>query len=70
MPTGSRWCWAPTRWRDPRVRLGGQEVQLPLPGRHQALNAEFAWAVAQAVGIGAGGRGEGAGDGDGAGRPE
>ncbi len=37
----------------PRVRLGGQEVQLPLPGRHQALNAEFAWAVAESVGIGA-----------------
>jgi UDP-N-acetylmuramoyl-tripeptide--D-alanyl-D-alanine ligase len=37
----------------PRVRVGGQEVQLPLPGRHQALNAEFAWAVAQEVGIGA-----------------
>lgn len=36
----------------PRVRLGGQEVQLPLPGRHQALNAEFAAAVAQAVGVG------------------
>jgi UDP-N-acetylmuramoyl-tripeptide--D-alanyl-D-alanine ligase len=35
----------------PRVRLGGIEVQLPLPGRHQALNAEFAWAVGQAVGI-------------------
>jgi UDP-N-acetylmuramoyl-tripeptide--D-alanyl-D-alanine ligase len=26
-------------------------VQLPLPGRHQALNAEFAWAVAGAVDI-------------------
>ncbi|MBP2646640.1 MAG: hypothetical protein H6Q77_264 [Gemmatimonadetes bacterium] len=37
----------------PRVRVGGREVQLPLPGRHQALNAEFAWAVAQEVGIGA-----------------
>jgi len=37
----------------PRVRLAGQEVQLPLPGRHQALNAEFAWAVAQAAGISA-----------------
>lgn len=36
----------------PRVRVGGQEVQLPLPGRHQALNAEFAWAVAQAAGVG------------------
>ena len=35
----------------PRVRLGGVEVQLPLPGRHQALNAEFAWAVAGSVGI-------------------
>lgn len=35
----------------PRVRVGGEEVQLPLPGRHQALNAEFAWAVAGAVGI-------------------
>ena len=35
----------------PRVRLGGQEVQLPLPGRHQALNAEFAWVVGEAVGI-------------------
>ncbi len=37
----------------PRVRLGGLEVQLPLPGRHQALNAEFAWAVAGELGIGA-----------------
>ena len=37
----------------PRVRVGGLEVQLPLPGKHQALNAEFAWAVAQAAGIGA-----------------
>lgn len=37
----------------PKVRLGGQEVQLPLPGRHQALNAEFAWAVAGSVGISA-----------------
>jgi UDP-N-acetylmuramoyl-tripeptide--D-alanyl-D-alanine ligase len=37
----------------PRVRVGGREVQLPLPGRHQALNAEFAWAVAQEVGISA-----------------
>ena len=36
----------------PRVRVGGQEVQLPLPGRHQALNAEFAWAVAQSAGVG------------------
>ena len=35
----------------PRVRVGEQEVQLPLPGRHQALNAEFAWVVAQAVDI-------------------
>lgn len=35
----------------PRVRLGGFEVQLPLPGRHQALNAEFAWAVAEATGV-------------------
>ena len=35
----------------PKVRVGGQDVQLPLPGRHQALNAEFAWTVAQAVGI-------------------
>jgi UDP-N-acetylmuramyl pentapeptide synthase len=35
----------------PRVRLGGEDVQLPLPGRHQALNAQFAWTVAQAVGI-------------------
>lgn len=38
----------------PKVRLGGQDVQLPLPGRHQALNAEFAWAVAGSVGISAG----------------
>jgi UDP-N-acetylmuramoyl-tripeptide--D-alanyl-D-alanine ligase len=37
----------------PRVRVGGQDVQLPLPGRHQALNAEFAWAVAQEAGISA-----------------
>ena len=35
----------------PRVRIGGQDVQLPLPGRHQALNAEFAWAVAQSAGV-------------------
>ncbi len=35
----------------PRVRVGEQEVQLPLPGRHQALNAEFAWTVAQALDI-------------------
>jgi len=35
----------------PRVRIGGQDVQLPLPGPHQALNAEFAWAVAQSTGV-------------------
>jgi UDP-N-acetylmuramoyl-tripeptide--D-alanyl-D-alanine ligase len=35
----------------PQVRLGGREVQLPLPGRHQALNALFAWVVGEAVGI-------------------
>jgi len=37
----------------PRVQVGGHELQLPLPGRHQALNAEFAWAVAEAEGISA-----------------
>jgi len=31
----------------PRVRLGAHEVQLPLPGRHQAVNALFAWVVAE-----------------------
>jgi UDP-N-acetylmuramoyl-tripeptide--D-alanyl-D-alanine ligase len=35
----------------PRVRVDGVEVQLPLPGRHQALNAEFAMAVAAACGV-------------------
>ncbi|HEX5818353.1 MAG TPA: UDP-N-acetylmuramoyl-tripeptide--D-alanyl-D-alanine ligase [Gemmatimonadales bacterium] len=35
----------------PRVRLGGHEVQLPLPGRHQALNALFAWVVAESLGL-------------------
>lgn len=35
----------------PRVRLGAHEVQLPLPGRHQALNALFAWVVAESLGL-------------------
>ncbi|HEX5632146.1 MAG TPA: UDP-N-acetylmuramoyl-tripeptide--D-alanyl-D-alanine ligase [Gemmatimonadales bacterium] len=35
----------------PTVRLGGREVALPLPGRHQALNAAFAWAVAEHLGV-------------------
>jgi UDP-N-acetylmuramoyl-tripeptide--D-alanyl-D-alanine ligase len=35
----------------PRVRLDGHEVQLPLPGRHQALNALFAWVVAESLGL-------------------
>ncbi len=54
----------------PRVRLAGQEVQLPLPGRHQALNAEFAWAVAPGSRHQRRGGGEGPRDGDGAGGPE
>jgi UDP-N-acetylmuramoyl-tripeptide--D-alanyl-D-alanine ligase len=33
------------------VRLDGHEVQLPLPGRHQALNALFAWVVAESLGL-------------------
>jgi UDP-N-acetylmuramoyl-tripeptide--D-alanyl-D-alanine ligase len=35
----------------PTVRLGGRLVQLPLPGRHQALNALFAWTVGEAIGV-------------------
>ena len=35
----------------PAVRLDGQVVQLPLPGRHQALNATFAWEVGRACGV-------------------
>ena len=35
----------------PLVRLGAHEVQLPLPGRHQALNALFAWVVAESLGL-------------------
>jgi UDP-N-acetylmuramoyl-tripeptide--D-alanyl-D-alanine ligase len=34
----------------PTVRLGGRAVRLPLPGRHQALNALFAWTVGEAIG--------------------
>lgn len=33
------------------VTLGGVPVRLPLPGRHQALNACFAWEVAMATGV-------------------
>jgi len=33
----------------PLVRLGAHEVQLPLPGRHQAVNALFAWVVAESL---------------------
>ena len=35
----------------PTVRLAGVEIALPLPGRHQALNAEFAWAVGESAGV-------------------
>lgn len=35
----------------PAVRLDGRVVQLPLPGRHQALNATFAWEVGRACGV-------------------
>ncbi len=35
----------------PTVRLGGRAVHLPLSGRHQALNATFAWVVGEAVGV-------------------
>jgi UDP-N-acetylmuramoyl-tripeptide--D-alanyl-D-alanine ligase len=31
--------------------LGGERVRLPLPGRHQALNATFAWLVGEACGV-------------------
>lgn len=37
----------------PTVKLAGVEVTLPLPGRHQALNAEFAWAVGESAGVSA-----------------
>lgn len=33
------------------LQLGGEPVRLPVPGRHQALNACFAWEVALATGI-------------------
>ncbi len=33
----------------PAVRLGGERVQLPLPGRHQAVNALMAWTVGEAT---------------------
>ena len=31
----------------PKVKLGRHDVQLPLPGRHQAINSLFAWVVAE-----------------------
>ena len=31
----------------PQVKLGRHDVQLPLPGRHQAINSLFAWVVAE-----------------------
>jgi UDP-N-acetylmuramoyl-tripeptide--D-alanyl-D-alanine ligase len=34
----------------PLLRLGGRTVHLPLPGRHQALNAVFAWTVGETIG--------------------
>lgn len=33
------------------IRLDGEPVLLPLPGRHQAINAQFAWEVARATGV-------------------
>lgn len=38
----------------PVVRLGGEPVQLPLPGRHQAINALMAWTVGEWAGVDAG----------------
>jgi UDP-N-acetylmuramoyl-tripeptide--D-alanyl-D-alanine ligase len=35
----------------PSMRLGGRTLRLPLPGRHQALNALFAWTVGEALGV-------------------
>lgn len=35
----------------PVVRLGGERVQLPLPGRHQAINALMAWLVGEWAGV-------------------
>ncbi len=35
----------------PAVRLGGERVQLPLPGRHQAINALMAWTVGEWAGV-------------------
>jgi UDP-N-acetylmuramoyl-tripeptide--D-alanyl-D-alanine ligase len=35
----------------PTVRLGRHAVSLPLPGRHQAQNALFAWIVAETLGL-------------------
>jgi UDP-N-acetylmuramoyl-tripeptide--D-alanyl-D-alanine ligase len=35
----------------PTVRLGEHDVALPLPGRHQALNATFAWVVGEFLGV-------------------
>jgi UDP-N-acetylmuramoyl-tripeptide--D-alanyl-D-alanine ligase len=35
----------------PSIRLGGRMVHLPLPGRHQAVNALFAWTVGEALGV-------------------
>jgi UDP-N-acetylmuramoyl-tripeptide--D-alanyl-D-alanine ligase len=33
------------------VHMGGRTIQLPLPGRHQAVNALFAWVVAESLGL-------------------
>ena len=35
----------------PTVRMGGRTTHLPLPGRHQAVNALFAWVVAESLGL-------------------
>jgi UDP-N-acetylmuramoyl-tripeptide--D-alanyl-D-alanine ligase len=35
----------------PTVRMGGRSIRLPLPGRHQAVNALFAWVVAEHLGL-------------------
>ncbi len=35
----------------PTLRLGGRAVRIPLSGRHQALNALFAWTVAAELGV-------------------
>lgn len=35
----------------PTVRFGDRHVRLPLPGRHQAVNALLAWVVAEVLGL-------------------